>query len=216
MDPRARRTRNKLREAVTDLAAERAIGEITVAEVARRAGVTRNTVYNHAPTPTALLCLFLGEEVDNLSDAFLDEVERTSAVDIRAALHSVIEALLRHVAEYATIYEPAFAGATAPIMSDLLAQQCAHGMHVYITRHPELMPEYENLADNPDALALAAEIHVAFVSRGAVGAISAWLRSPPPHSVEAGVVALLNSLPGWWYGRPGQVGEREPSASGAA
>ncbi len=216
MDPRARRTRNKLREAVTSLAAERAIGEITVADVARRAGVTRNTVYNHAPTPTALLCQFLGEEIDDLSNVFLDKVESNSAVDVRAALHSDIEALLRHVAQYATIYEQAFAGATAPVMSDLLAQHCAHGMRVYITRHPELMPEYEKLADNPEGLALAAEIHVAFVSRGAVGAISAWLRSPPPHSVEAGAVALLNSLPGWWYGRPGQARERGPSESGAA
>ena len=54
IDPRFVRSRALLAAAVLELASERPIGEVTVAEVATRAQVNRSTFYQHASSPAAL------------------------------------------------------------------------------------------------------------------------------------------------------------------
>ncbi|MFT4305577.1 MAG: helix-turn-helix domain-containing protein, partial [Microbacterium sp.] len=61
MDPRRQRTRERLRGAVLELAAAKPIERVTVAELARAAGVMRDTVYRHTPGPVELLAEVLGE-----------------------------------------------------------------------------------------------------------------------------------------------------------
>ncbi|MEU6075312.1 TetR/AcrR family transcriptional regulator [Micromonospora sp. NPDC047074] len=68
-DPRVRRTRARLRAAVLALAAERELGDITIAEVARRAGVNRATTYLHFADLDALVADAMDEAVAQVARA---------------------------------------------------------------------------------------------------------------------------------------------------
>ena len=54
-DPRITRTTHAFERAIVELAAQRPVSQITVAELADRAGVTRATFYNRYTTPLDLL-----------------------------------------------------------------------------------------------------------------------------------------------------------------
>src|SRR5690606_39965574 len=71
-DPRARRTRARLREAALSLAAGAAPGTLGVAAIARAAGVNRATVYAHYRDVDELL-------TDAMEDA-LSQAARAAAV----------------------------------------------------------------------------------------------------------------------------------------
>ncbi|MEV8546759.1 TetR/AcrR family transcriptional regulator [Streptomyces sp. NPDC051572] len=199
-----------------ELASERPIGEVSVADVARRAGVTRNTVYNHAPTPVELLCLFLGEQIDEIATVFIETVERTAEPDMRKAVTEEARGLFRHVARHARIYGQALTTRFDPVISDMLAQHFEAGLRTYLTRHPGIIPGYTELANDPEALAAATDIHVAYSAQGSVGAVSAWLRRPPPRDIEAGAVAIMHSTPEWWYQTSPHQGGAEHEPAGDA
>jgi AcrR family transcriptional regulator len=63
VDPRVLRTRRALTEAMIQLATERSLAEITVADVAGRAGVNRATVYAHYQSLDEILLAALEEQV---------------------------------------------------------------------------------------------------------------------------------------------------------
>ena len=51
IDPRIARTAQACQGAIVELAAERPISQVTIADLAKGAGVTRATFYNHYTTP---------------------------------------------------------------------------------------------------------------------------------------------------------------------
>ena len=82
-----RETRERITEATVELHGEKGVARTTVSEIARRAGVTRLTVYNHFPDLGELLpaCAAHYEERHPLPDmegalAIEDPAERASAV----------------------------------------------------------------------------------------------------------------------------------------
>lgn len=76
MDPRRHRTRLRLDAALRALLAEKPLAEISVEEVSRRAGTTRQTFYGHFVGLADMLGVYL--------DALLAEIERRNA-EIRSA-----------------------------------------------------------------------------------------------------------------------------------
>src|SRR5690349_21203568 len=54
-DPRVIRTARACEQAIVELASQRPVSQITVAELAARAGVTRATFYNHYTSPLQVL-----------------------------------------------------------------------------------------------------------------------------------------------------------------
>ncbi|MGW4799648.1 TetR/AcrR family transcriptional regulator [Nonomuraea sp. NPDC004297] len=99
-DPRAQRTRARLKAAVLDLAAQQELATITVSALARRAEVNRATVYLHYPDVDALVT---------------DAMEETVAAVARAAALCPLDAprdrapgpleeLFEHVAANAHMY----------------------------------------------------------------------------------------------------------------
>ncbi len=71
-DPRTRRTRERLREALLEECAERSLEELSVASVVRRAGVGRATFYLHYEDLQALAVDACGEVVRVAVDAVHD------------------------------------------------------------------------------------------------------------------------------------------------
>ncbi|MEZ5190283.1 MAG: helix-turn-helix domain-containing protein [Schumannella sp.] len=55
MDPRIARTRRSLQEALLELARERELDDISVGDVAERAGVNRSSFYQHYADKETLL-----------------------------------------------------------------------------------------------------------------------------------------------------------------
>ncbi|MDF2708029.1 MAG: TetR family transcriptional regulator [Nonomuraea muscovyensis] len=100
-DPRAQRTRARLRAAVLDLAAEHEFGSITMSAVARRAEVNRATVYLHYPD---LDCL-----VTDAMDDTIGHVARAAALcpldSPRDRVPEPLVTLFGHVAAHATLFE---------------------------------------------------------------------------------------------------------------
>src|SRR5258708_4210365 len=63
-DPRIIRTAQACEQAVVELASQTPVSQITVAELADRAGVTRATFYNHYGSPLELVIQVLMTDLD--------------------------------------------------------------------------------------------------------------------------------------------------------
>src|SRR5580692_876280 len=153
-DPRITRTTRAFEHAIVELAGQRPVSQITVADLADRAGVTRATFYNRYSSPLDLLIQVLYADLElsqRLKEArraegrysaeqivrlvisdVADHVERFLAV-YRHALHDpadggVYEALVRHFADYGVAF---IARSTHPGLPDanhqVIAQFVAHG-----------------------------------------------------------------------------------------
>src|SRR5690606_37748095 len=105
-DPRARRTRARLKAAILELVAVKEPGAITMAEVAQRAGVNRATVYQHFPDVDAVIA---------------DAMQDTVALVARAAALCPLDApdeqtpdplrdLFDHIAVNAALYRRMLSG----------------------------------------------------------------------------------------------------------
>ena len=76
---RARRTRQALLDAFIELVLTRPYDDITVQDVARRAGVARSTLYEHFPSKQALLGASLAHPFGVLADT-INEDDNTDAL----------------------------------------------------------------------------------------------------------------------------------------
>ncbi|AVV44291.1 TetR family transcriptional regulator [Streptomyces sp. P3] len=109
-DPRAARTRARLRSALLEECAERPLEEVGVAALVRRAGVGRATFYVHYPDLEALA-------VDACADVVREAVEalhawrgRPDPVQAPAALAEFFASLSPHNALYRTLLAPGGGG----------------------------------------------------------------------------------------------------------
>ncbi|WP_278236908.1 TetR/AcrR family transcriptional regulator [Isoptericola sp. AK164] len=164
MDPRQERTRSSLRSAVLDLAAHRPVGSLSVTEVARAAGITRDTFYRHAASPVELLATVLEEELRRI-----DPPTRGGADEfVRAETR-----LLQHVAARREIYRRALVEGAEGRVRQVLQAVLAARLGEYLQDHPQDAPAV------PDGLGddVTREILVAYSAAGTVEAITAWLRA---------------------------------------
>jgi AcrR family transcriptional regulator len=67
--------RTRLLDAFGDLLADKGYADMTLAEVAARAGMARNTIYNYAHDKEALLMAFIGRAVEQFVTATRAELE---------------------------------------------------------------------------------------------------------------------------------------------
>lgn len=99
-DPRAQRSRARLRTAILELAAAKETAAITMSEVAKHAGVNRATVYQHFPDVNALV-------TDAMEDA-VAHVARTAALcpldTSRDNVPPPLNALFQHIFDNAALY----------------------------------------------------------------------------------------------------------------
>lgn len=65
---------NGLLDAFGDALAEIGYGELTMAQIAQRAGMARNTIYNYAPDKEALMLAFIERAVDQFVTGLRDEM----------------------------------------------------------------------------------------------------------------------------------------------
>lgn len=92
-DRRVRRTRARLRSALTELLKEKSVKEITVTELAQRADVNRGTFYCHYKD--------IGDMLDQLEEETFGEftalMDSYSANELRRGLRPILEDLFRFI-----------------------------------------------------------------------------------------------------------------------
>lgn len=187
MDPRRRRSRDRLFAASLDLAAREPIADLSVTRIADAAGVHRSTFYEYASSPRDLVEQALTVELDDLRAALLaDESDAATAVT------TVTEGVLEHVVRNAAIYRRELADGGG-------------SLHAMLSRHFRetariLLARSRVRIDVEVPGVPHAEIDEAasrFLADGTVGVIEGWLQHPEPKVADF-LRVYLPILPGWW------------------
>ncbi len=98
MDPRIARTRRSLRDALFSLARERSLDEISVSDIADRAGINRSTYYQHYSDKDTLL----GEALDAVIEDTVAEATASPITEADGA--RLLAVYLDHVEQNAALY----------------------------------------------------------------------------------------------------------------
>jgi AcrR family transcriptional regulator len=184
-DPRIARTVQACERAIIELASERPISQVTVADLADLAGVTRATFYNHYASPLELLIQVLLTDLERVH-RLEDERRTKGGLSATAMLRLSIVDVADHIERFKRVYEhavhdPADGGVYEALVhhfTEYAVAFIAHGTH------PDL----------PDAnRAVIAQ----FVAHGFAGAIKAWLGDESVTKSEL-VEATVACAPGWW------------------
>ncbi|MDN4476697.1 TetR/AcrR family transcriptional regulator [Demequina sp. SYSU T00192] len=191
-DPRFARSADSLADAVLALAAERPIERVTVTEVARLAGVTRATFYNHATSPAALLAQVLERELDEIRADFLGQVAADPG-GVEQIWRASELVLVGHVLAHQAVYRQGLTAADDPrgsVLATLVANHVEVSLGALARSHgmPEAGPEATRVA-----------MAAAFVGQGTAGALRAWLNTPAPLDPDEAVDALLSLIPPMWF-----------------
>jgi AcrR family transcriptional regulator len=184
-DPRITRTDQALTQAIVELASQRPASQITVADLADRAGVTRATFYNRHSTPLDLLIQVLYADLERghrLEEARRAEGRYSAAQMLRLATGDVAD----HVERFRTVYRHALHDPADDGVYDALVRHFAEYSLAFIARstHPDL----------PDA---NHQVIAQFVAHGFAGAIKAWLHDDSVTKTEL-VEASIACAPVWW------------------
>ncbi|WP_062517823.1 TetR/AcrR family transcriptional regulator [Demequina gelatinilytica] len=192
IDPRFARSAEALADAVLTLAAERPIERVAVTEIARMAGVTRATFYNHATSPAALLTAVLVRDLDEIREEFFAGVDRDPQ-DIEGIWRASEMVLVEHVMSHADVYRRGLAhaaGEHGSVLTELLAGHVEASLLTFARDHGIAV----DLGDGP-RFAMAA----AFVGQGTAGALRVWLDSPGPLDPQVAVDTILSLIPPLWF-----------------
>lgn len=180
MDPRSRRSRESLREAVLDLADRKPIADVTVSAICVSAGVTRDTFYRHAEGPVQLLADALAAEID----AAKEILPPTAVIADRE------RSLLAHVRRRSSVYRGAMHPLLAAPIRSNLEESIRSALLSWAETHPHIVPtEFVE----PSAMRIAA----AYAAAGTVGAIEQWLREDDD-DIDRAVGLILAASPQWW------------------
>ena len=171
MDVRVERTRRALQEALFELARERPLDEVTIADIAARAGVNRSTFYQHYSDKETLLADALDATAEAAGAALPELVERPYEPP------QALFAFLEHVEENADLYRRVFGSPGSAVVTARLRRRIetivGDGVVKSGTRAFEGLP---------------LDVVAAGIAGSALGVIEAWLaRDPRPPAAIAAV-----------------------------
>lgn len=184
VDARIRHTRQLLAAAALDLAATTPIAAISVAALARRAGINRATFYDHYSSPGQLLAIALADEFDAMRAHYLELHE--TAPTPSAALTEGLHGLLDHVEQHHAIYRRALGTSPDPEVSKLFTTSFAAAC-LAVLQH----------VSTPPLPIDRARIIAAYAATGVIASIGAWLEDPELTREEL-IETLTATFPKWW------------------
>jgi AcrR family transcriptional regulator len=184
-DPRIVRTAKACEVAIVELASERPISQVTIADLADRAGVTRATFYNHYTSPLELLIQVLLadlERVHRLEDERRTEGGRSAVEMLRLSIADVAD----HIERFKLVYLHAVNDPADGGVYEALVRHFTEYAVAFIAQctHPAL----------PDA---DHDVMAQFVAHGFAGAIKAWLSDSSVAKADL-VGAAMACAPVWW------------------
>ena len=185
MDARQLRTRARLARAILDLAAVKAVADITVSELATMAQINRSTFYEHSDSPTTLLRSTLRDELDVIRDRNL-----TNPTDVTASVRSATLDVLTHVDSHAEIYSRALGHEDAGELHSMLS--------AHFERSVRLLLDHGTVEIPAPASEFTRASVARFIADGTVGAIDVWLHTPAPRTPDDFLASYRTVMPGWW------------------
>ena len=184
-DPRITRTAHAFEQAIVDLAAQRPVSQITVADLADRAGVTRATFYNRYSSPLELLIRVLYADLDRghlREDARRAEGGHSAAQMLRLAIGDVAD----HLERFMAIYQHA------------LHDPADNGVYEALVRHfTDYSLAFMARSTHPGLPSARHQVIAQFVAHGFAGAIKAWLSDDSVTKSDL-VEAAAACAPVWW------------------
>ena len=184
-DPRIVRTTEACQRAVVELASQSPVSQITVAELADRAGVTRATFYNHFGSPLEVLLQVLMNDLERahrLEEARRAEGGETPAQMLRLTIADIAD----HIERFQAVYQLALRDAVDTAVYAALVRHFTDYALAFIAR-----------SDNPDVPEANHQVIAEFVANGFAGAIKAWLGDDAV-AKEGLVDAAFACAPSWW------------------
>ncbi|MEY9932170.1 AcrR family transcriptional regulator [Catenulispora sp. GP43] len=168
-----------------ELAAQRPVSRITVAELAGRAGITRATFYNRYGSPLDLLVQVLSADLERghrREQELRDLGGYTGAQMLRLATAEVVD----HVERFAAVYRQAMPDPADRGVYEALVRHFADYTLAFIARsaHPAAPRA------NPKTVA-------SFLAHGFAGAIEAWLADGAATKEDL-IDAAVACAPEWW------------------
>jgi AcrR family transcriptional regulator len=184
-DPRITRTEQAFMRAIVELAAQRPVSQITVADLAERAGVTRATFYNRYGSPLELLIQVLYADLER--GHRLEEERRADGGYSPAQLLRLATAeVADHVERFRAVYRHA------------LHDPADRGVYEALTRHfTDYSLAFIAQCTHPDLPAANHRVIAEFVAHGFAGAIKAWLGDDSVTKADL-VDAAVACAPAWW------------------
>jgi AcrR family transcriptional regulator len=184
-DPRIARTDQALAQAILELASQRPVSQITVADLADRAGVTRATFYNRYSSPLELLIQLLYADLERghrREDARRAEGRYSAAQMLRLATGEVAD----HVERFMAVYQHA------------LRDPADDGVYEALVRHfTDYSLAFIARTTHPDLPRTKHQVVAQFVAHGFAGAIKAWLSDDSVTKTDL-VEAAVACAPVWW------------------
>jgi AcrR family transcriptional regulator len=184
-DPRSTRTAEAFAQAIVELASVQPVSQITVADLADRAGVTRATFYNRCSSPLELLIQVLYADLDRshrLEEARRADGRYTAAQLLRLATGDVAD----HVERFMAVYEHA------------LDDPADEGVYEALVRHfTDYSLAFIARCTHPDLPSANHQVIAQFVAHGFAGAIKAWLSDNSVTKADL-VEAAVACAPVWW------------------
>jgi AcrR family transcriptional regulator len=164
-DPRVRRTRQALMDATWTLIENCAGANVSIAEIARQAGVSRQALYQHYHDREALL-----------ADAAIRRMDAALTESGGQTFEQKAEALLRHLRASASFYRAVMGTSAAGFcqhLEDYMARQFAERLR---SAHPDALVRPDD-AGGIETLAR-------FIAGGTIVFIRRWLAQPAEDAVS--------------------------------
>ncbi|KZE93985.1 hypothetical protein AVP42_01375 [Agromyces sp. NDB4Y10] len=189
-DPRQRRTRAALTDALLRLLEHEPLDAITVARLCREAGVHRTTFYAHAPSVHAFALAVFTQDLDRLTAVDVEPAGETPEHVAERYLDSLTR-VLDHVAVERAGYRALFGSASRGVFRTALDER--------MRRRARLALEVWRAQGVPGAPVAAAAIDeaAAYVAGGLVGAIETWAMGDETDAA-ASAARIATLMPGWW------------------
>lgn len=184
-DPRILRTAQACEQAIVELASERPVSQITVAELADRAGVTRATFYNRYRSPLELLIQVLFADLERAHR--LEEDRRAEGgYSATQMLRLTTGDVADHIERFQAVYQHA------------VHDPADNGVYEALVRHfTDYSLAFIARCTHPDLPNTNHEVIAQFVAHGFAGAIKAWLRDDSVTKADL-VQSAVACAPLWW------------------
>jgi AcrR family transcriptional regulator len=184
-DPRIVRTALAFEQAIVELAAQRPVSQITVADLADRAGVTRATFYNRFSSPLELLIQVLHADLER--GLRLKETRRAGGrYTAEQILRLTVSDVADHVERFMAVYRHALHDPAGGRVYETLVRYFTDRSQAVVGR-----------STHPDLPHASHQVIAQFFAHGFAGAIKGWLSDDSVTKADL-VEAAVACAPPWW------------------
>lgn len=192
-DPRYVRVRTRLTDAALRLVAQKPADTITVSELAREAGISRTTFYQHGDTPTQ----FVADVVVGIIQPFLDELVAAisqASDDYLVRWREIGVRMLGALKDNRDVVGQIFLADHQSVVLGHVSRRLSQTFEAYVD-------EFEARLAGEKVSKLWKEMAIAQQVYNLMAVIVAWLRTDMQESPESVVNTYLTLAPPWQLAR---------------